>query len=62
MAMMPELSEQPIVFDFDGCRAPSSSFLDELFGRMALEIGLETFQRRCSIRSLDGSLIDRATL
>lgn len=62
MAMMPELSEQPIVFDFDGCRAPSSSFFDELFGRMALEMGLETFQRRCSIRGLDSSLIDRANV
>ncbi len=62
MAMMPELNDQPIVFDFDGCRAPSSSFFDELFGRMALEMGLETFQRRCSIRGLDGSLIDRANV
>jgi anti-sigma regulatory factor (Ser/Thr protein kinase) len=62
MAMLPELSQQSIVFDFDGCRAPSSSFLDELFGRMALQMGLAAFQRRCSIRGLDGSLIDRANV
>lgn len=62
MAMLPEVSEQSIVFDFDGCRAPSSSFLDELFGRMALQMGLDAFQRRCSIRGLDGSLIDRANV
>jgi anti-sigma regulatory factor (Ser/Thr protein kinase) len=62
MAMLPELSEQNIVFDFDRCRAPSSSFLDELFGRMALQMGLYAFQSRCSIRGLDGSLIDRANV
>lgn len=60
MAMLPDLGDQPLIFDFSDVRDPSSSFLDELFGRIALQIGLEAFTRRCSLEGLSAASIDRA--
>ncbi len=40
---------EPIILDFEGIggagRTPSSSFLDELFGKLVVELGLENFKR-----------------
>jgi len=47
-SLIPEATN-PIVLDFDGVESPSSSFLDELLGRLAANLGRDAFQRRIRV-------------
>jgi hypothetical protein len=52
-----------ILFDFSGVPLVSSSFADEAFGKLFLELGALDFARRCAFKSVDSTvkrLIDRA--
>lgn len=53
----------PIDFDFSDVRMISSSFADEVFGKLHLEIGSEKFSRLCTFKNVDNTvriLIERA--
>ena len=45
LTLLPQM-ESPLVLDFDGVKSASSSFLDELLGRLALELGMENFKAK----------------
>jgi len=47
-ALLPEMDE-PLVLDFSGVSRASSSFLDELLGRLADELGRDVFERRVQV-------------
>lgn len=52
-----------ITFDFEGVHLISSSFADEVFGKLFTELGPIRFGQLCSFRNVDGTvqtLIDRA--
>lgn len=52
-----------IEFDFSDVPLISSSFADEVFGKLFAELGAMEFMRRCSFRAVDPTvrrLIDRA--
>jgi hypothetical protein len=52
-----------VVFDFAGVPLISSSFADEVFGKLFAEFGAMEFMRRCSFQSVDPTvmrLIDKA--
>ena len=52
-----------ILFDFGGVPLISSSFADEVFGKLFAEFGTLEFMRRCSFQSVDSTvkrLIDKA--
>ncbi|UGY27730.1 DUF4325 domain-containing protein [Bradyrhizobium septentrionale] len=52
-----------ILFDFAGVPLISSSFADEVFGKLFAELGAMEFMRRCAFQSVDATvkrLIDRA--
>jgi anti-sigma regulatory factor (Ser/Thr protein kinase) len=52
-----------IAFDFTGIPLISSSFADEVFGKLFVEMGALDFMRRCSFQSVDPTvkrLIDKA--
>jgi anti-sigma regulatory factor (Ser/Thr protein kinase) len=52
-----------ILFDFSGVPLISSSFADEVFGKLFAELGAMDFMRRCAFQSVDATvkrLIDRA--
>jgi anti-sigma regulatory factor (Ser/Thr protein kinase) len=52
-----------IEFDFEGVSLVSSSFADEVFGKLFLELGALDFMKRCTFKSVDQTvkrLIDRA--
>lgn len=52
-----------ILFDFEGVPLISSSFADEVFGKLFFEFGTLEFMRRCSFQSVDPTvkkLIDKA--
>ena len=47
-SLIPDAVE-PIVLNFDRVSSPSSSFLDELLGRLAEKLGEEAFRRKIQI-------------
>ena len=52
-----------VTFDFDGVAVISSSFADEVFGRLFVDMGPRAFMTRIQMRNVDptvGGLIDRA--
>jgi hypothetical protein len=52
-----------IIFDFSSVPLVSSSFADEVFGKLFVELGALEFMRRCEFKSIDSTvkrLIDRA--
>jgi hypothetical protein len=52
-----------IIFDFSNVPLISSSFADEVFGKLFLEFGALEFMRRCSFEHVDPTvqkLIDKA--
>ena len=53
----------PVVIDFEGIGVISSSFADEVFGRLFVEMGPRSFMTKLEIRNADPTvevLIDRA--
>ncbi len=56
---------RPVILDFDGVGVISSSFADEVFGRLFVEMGPRTFMTRIQMRNVDPTvegLIDRAIM
>ena len=56
-------SHVPVVLDFDGIGVISSSFADEVFGRLFVDMGPRAFMTRIEMRNVDPTvdgLIDRA--
>lgn len=51
-ALLPDL-EQPMVLDFDGIRMASSSFLDELLGRLVEAHGPEVLGARIQLKNVE---------
>lgn len=51
LALLPDV-EGPLVLDFHGIEGAASSFLDELLGRLAAQIGPETFKAKVEVRNM----------
>jgi len=49
--ILPEM-DRPLVLDFDGVARTTSSFLDELLGRLVASLGAEDWRRRVRIQGL----------
>jgi hypothetical protein len=45
LTLLPQM-DSPLLLDFDGVKSASSSFLDELVGRLALELGMENLKAK----------------
>ena len=52
MALLPDM-EGPLVLDFTGVRSASSSFFDELLGRLAEEMGPDAFHAKVRVTGLN---------
>ena len=61
IAILPEMLE-PLVLDFRDVKKATSSFFDELLGRLAKEIGKEEFYSKIQIHNLEQSLQDMANV
>jgi len=59
--IMPDVEEQ-IILDFEGIRICSSSFLDELFGRLIKEIGEQSFNKSFTVLNMDSTTKDMANV
>jgi hypothetical protein len=59
--LLPDMQE-PLYLDFEGVANPSSSFLDELLGRLAAHLGPEEFHRRIKIANADPQVVDMANV
>jgi len=60
-AVLPEMDE-PLVLDFSGVKSASSSFLDELLGRLADELGRDVFERQVHVVGMTGTLRNMANV
>ncbi len=61
--LLRQTSRAPVILDFDGVGVFSSSFADEVFGRLFVEMGPRGFMTRIRMRNTDPTvdgLIDRA--
>lgn len=61
MSLLPDI-EGPLALDFSGIERVSSSFLDELLGRMAASLGLEMFKRKVRLVNLAPRLLNMANI
>ncbi len=61
LALLPEM-EEPLVVDFGGVERASSSFLDELLGRLADHLGPEDFARRLEVKGMNQALRSMANV
>lgn len=55
--------DRPVILDFDGVGVISSSFADEVFGRLFVDMGPRAFMTKIEMRNVDPTvegLIDRA--
>lgn len=60
-----EGNARPVICDFSGISLISSSFADEVFGKLFVELGPLAFSRLCQFQNVDSTvrgLIDRAVL
>lgn len=60
-----EGNSKPVICDFEGVNLISSSFADEVFGRLFVELGPLAFSRLCQFKNVDSTvrgLIDRAVM
>ena len=57
--IMPLLSntDEPLTIDFVGISRASSSFLDELLGRLVKELGIQKFQKEVKIINMSDQLM-----
>jgi hypothetical protein len=61
IALLPEM-EGPAVLDFTGVRRASSSFLDELLGRLAAHLGESGFSTKIRITGIDPQIRKQANV
>jgi len=61
LAMLPDMDVK-LYIDFLGVRRATSSFLDELLGRLILEIGIDEFPDKIGVVNADNSLMDMANV
>ena len=59
--ILPDM-EGPLTIDFDGAASASSSFLDELIGRLVAELGKEAFDRQIRLTGMSEELVDMANV
>jgi STAS-like domain of unknown function (DUF4325) len=60
-ALLPEM-EKPVVLDFSGVEMASSSFLDELLGRLAASLGPKVFHDRVIVEGASKLVADMASV
>jgi len=59
--LLPDLAA-PLELNFEGVERTSSSFLDELLGRLTAELGPEDFRKRIRLINLSPRLLDMANV
>lgn len=60
-SLLPDMSG-PLVLDFEGVETASSSFLDELLGRLVDELGQETVSRKIRLVNMPDDMVDMANV
>ena len=61
LAILPDM-EEPLTLDFTGVDAVSSSYIDELLGKLIAEIGLDDYQSTIRIANMAPSVARRANV
>lgn len=59
--ILPEMDE-PLILDFEGIERASSSFLDELLGRLMAELGPDAFDQQIRLVNMPEDMVDMANV
>jgi hypothetical protein len=59
--LLPDM-QRPLVLDFEGVGGASSSFLDELLGRLVDTLGQETFDQKIRLVNMPDEMVDMANV
>jgi hypothetical protein len=62
LALLPDVDRNPLLLNFAGIRSTSSSFLDELLGRLILEIGVSTFREKVKVINMRETISEMANV
>lgn len=60
-SLLPDM-DGPLALDFDGVDSATSSFLDELLGRLFDELGQETFNQKIRLVNMPDDMVDMANV
>jgi hypothetical protein len=60
-SLLPEMSG-PLLLDFTGVQSATSSFLDELLGRLARSLGADDFHRRIQVVGMESLILHMANV
>jgi hypothetical protein len=60
-SLLPDMN-RPLVLDFEDVGSASSSFLDELFGRLVDTLGQETFDQKIRLVNMPDEMVDMANV
>jgi len=62
LSLLPDVERHPLLLNFAGVRSASSSFLDELLGRLVLELGVPVFKNKVTIINMSDTLKQMANV
>lgn len=56
LALLPDVDRNPLLLNFAGVQSASSSFLDELLGRLVIQLGVPTFKSKVTVINMNATL------
>jgi hypothetical protein len=62
LTLLPDVDRQPLLLNFAGITSTSSSFLDELLGRLILELGVPVFNNKVKVVNMKESINQMANV
>lgn len=62
ISLLPKYDHEQLVLDFENVTSVSSSFLDELLGRLAVTLGKNEFTKRIHLINASNAIIDMANV
>jgi hypothetical protein len=62
LSLLPDVDRNPLLLNFAGVKSTSSIFLDELLGRLILEIGVSTFKDKVKVINMKEAITQMANV
>jgi len=62
LTLLPDVDRHPLLLNFAGVKSASSSFLDELLGRLVLELGVPVFQSKVTVINMSETIKQMANV
>jgi len=62
LTLLPDVDRHPLLLNFAGVKSASSSFLDELLGRLVLELGVAVFKSKVNVVNMSDAIKQMANV